>query len=433
MPRWEPEQFLADLDRLASAELWPGFIARQVPVAIFDGEHTFLYRHPASIPGFRALSNDDSDPIRVYLGRHPTVRANTSTVLAGTATATVIVSPDHASAEEIAALAIHEAFHVYQQEHHPDWGGNEMDLFAYPMDDVTQLLLSRLESTALRRAVLSATQSGQANIAEIASSATTAMNLRHQRFGALPQESVNYERGTELKEGLARYVESKARGSHGCCKIPMLGFAPEAIRLRCYSSGHALAVLLDRLYPSWTERLAHRDCAGLDVWLQSALDHYDTHPHPFKSDAQETVLKQAERDITELRRERVKRRETFVSQPGWSLTIEAAADSPLFLDSFDPMNIDYLGNGQLLHTGQLMLANTTTAFDIIDRSTLTVASAHNPLDGIARAIVTGLQAEPAVTTSGEETEVTAPGLEVRSRGGRISRTNHHVVLTLTRS
>jgi hypothetical protein len=53
--RDDPLAVIAASDRMASQNLWPGFDPRTIPVAIFDGERTFLFRHPAPPSGFATL------------------------------------------------------------------------------------------------------------------------------------------------------------------------------------------------------------------------------------------------------------------------------------------------------------------------------------------------------------------------------------------
>lgn len=50
------------------------------------------------------------------------------------------------SADEWAALATHEIFHVFQRALHPGRSGNEADYFTYPVDDTTALALRRVET-----------------------------------------------------------------------------------------------------------------------------------------------------------------------------------------------------------------------------------------------------------------------------------------------
>jgi len=68
-------------------------------------------------------------------------------------TATADISGKASSVDELASLLVHETFHVLQGRHYPDWGGNEMDLFTYPVDNAELLAERRLESIALVRAL----------------------------------------------------------------------------------------------------------------------------------------------------------------------------------------------------------------------------------------------------------------------------------------
>ena len=40
------------VDSLAGEEIWPGFDARRVPLAIYDCTNTYLFRHPRPPDGF---------------------------------------------------------------------------------------------------------------------------------------------------------------------------------------------------------------------------------------------------------------------------------------------------------------------------------------------------------------------------------------------
>jgi hypothetical protein len=71
----------AEVRRLDSRALWPGFDPSKVPLAIFDGEKTFLFRHPHPPPEFRPVA--DRPETAIAPGRHALVRANTSISLGG--------------------------------------------------------------------------------------------------------------------------------------------------------------------------------------------------------------------------------------------------------------------------------------------------------------------------------------------------------------
>lgn len=67
-------------------------------------------------------------------GRQERVTANSSAEIGGVPTAIVLLGPasDRRTLRDVAALTIHETFHVFQRLRHPGWSGNEADLFTYP-------------------------------------------------------------------------------------------------------------------------------------------------------------------------------------------------------------------------------------------------------------------------------------------------------------
>jgi len=143
-----------EVERLAGQRmLWPGFDPLTIPLAVYTGERTYLFRHPSPPEGFSAVAGTQPG-IFACQGRHPAVTANSSAEIGGTVTATLLADGPRAnrSPGDLAATAIHEAFHVYQRRRHPGWSGNEGDVFLYPTDDARLLGLRRLESAAWRRA-----------------------------------------------------------------------------------------------------------------------------------------------------------------------------------------------------------------------------------------------------------------------------------------
>src|SRR3990172_4061130 len=148
----DPFAIIAEFDRIASDSLWPSFDPRSIPVAIYDGEKTYLFRHPSPPKEFSKI--EDHKDAWVFKGQHPTLRANTDVDLNGTRTATIILDQStKSSLRARAAVVIHETFHVFQRLRHPTWVGNEAELFVYPVANASLLQLRRLESEALRRAL----------------------------------------------------------------------------------------------------------------------------------------------------------------------------------------------------------------------------------------------------------------------------------------
>ena len=48
-----PVSIVSEMDALAAEPLWPGFQPKAVPLAIFDNDTTWLFRHPAPPPDFQ--------------------------------------------------------------------------------------------------------------------------------------------------------------------------------------------------------------------------------------------------------------------------------------------------------------------------------------------------------------------------------------------
>ena len=190
-------QIAGEVERLArERSLWPGYDPLAIPLAIYDGERTFLFRHPSPPAGFVPLTGSLPAAL-AHPGRHPAVVSNTSAEIGGAMTATLLADGARKPAIALAAVALHEAFHVFQRRRHPGWAGNEGVLLLYPAEDARLLALRRQESAVLRRA-LAAVDAKQA-----ACWTRHALALRRDRFAATDSAFVQYERRTELNEGLA--------------------------------------------------------------------------------------------------------------------------------------------------------------------------------------------------------------------------------------
>lgn len=411
---------VAELDRLSAGDLWPGFDPREVPVAVYDGERTLLFRHPAPPAGFAAVPGRDG--VAAYPGRHPEVTANTGTQLGGAWTATLM--PGDASLRLRAGVLVHETFHVYQRRRHPGWRANEADLFTYPVDDAEGLTLARLEIEALRRALAAGDREPASCCGR------QALELRRQRFARLPENAVAYERGTEWNEGLASYVEGRAVGPAG---LPSLALPPEAVRQRSYATGAALARLLDRFSPEWRAELERDDTTALDALLAGALGASGPSGGtgcelaPAERDHVRAV---AAADVAALRNLRDEQRGAFLARPGWTLVV-AAPGPPLFPQGFDPMNVQAVRPGEVLHTRYLKLGNAAGEVEVIGRPALSEAAGAHPLfNGVRRLTVTGLAAEPAAVEAGGAVTVKTEGITAELRGATVERNRSGQIVTI---
>ena len=416
---------MAEFDRIAAAPLWPGFDPRRVPVEIYDGRDTYLFRHPSPPPEFKELQGRAG--VRVFKGRHESVRANTNIKLGGVGVATAILTPDKKlSARRSAALLVHEAFHVFQRERHPKWGGNEVELFVYPFEDAAQLALRRQETEALRRAAAAR------KLNEAACWARAAVGARRARFKLLPEGAAGYERGTELNEGLARYVEARAERAKGEQLRPD-DYPPDDVRLRSYAAGRSIGLLLDRLGPGWKQRLEGGDPRSLDELLEASLGRAApggrtcTLPREF----QDSALARAQRDVEDLRRRKSEMRREFMGRPGWKVVFVAGAGAPFWPQNFDPLNVRGLGGGEVLHTRWVKVGNEAGTVEALERHSLTEGAGAHPLfNGVARITVAGLAAEPEVREEGGTARVKAEGLNAELKGARVERDGRTITIRL---
>lgn len=404
---------MARVAQLSSDQLWPGFDPCRVPVALYDGAMTCLFSHPAP-PGEFSCSPDHLGVLLVP-ARHPSLVANSTGEIGGVLTATVdLTGLAGRTVTEVAAIVIHEAFHVIQHERHPTWGANEADLFLYPVDDPDLLALRLLEDMALRRALTTG------NHRQALGWAALALDLRRERFASLAEGAAAYERATELHEGLARYIEWRLSPGRPDGLLPEGGFAPDAIRLRGYAMGTAWALLLDRFTEGWREDVERGAALALDDLLHSRLVRQAVPDIELPASERARARVRATAEVAALVERRVARRDAFLSLPGWRLIVEIGAGEPLWSRGFDPMNVERLGPADVLHGRYLALGNASGALEVLNHPSLTVAAGDHPLfTGVRRVMIAGLGSPPEVRESGCAVGWDLAGCQGEFRGARL--------------
>jgi hypothetical protein len=420
----DPFAVMDEVDRIASSELWPGFDPRRVPVAIYDGRNTFLFRHPSPPEGFVSLSSRQG--AWAFAGRHESVTSNAPVKLGGVWTATVLLTPERrTTTRDDAATVVHEMFHVFQRERHAGWQANELDLFAYPFDDAEVLRLRRLESEALRRAA------DPAAARDASCWASAAIGLRRARFARMPKGAVAYERASEFNEGLAEYVEARAARRRGS-GLTAAEFDAEGIRHRVYLSGRALAFLLDRFAPKWKQQLETGEKRSLDELLEAVLPRAARRCE-LPASLQRAARLRAQNDVAKLKSEREAARRDYLAREGWQLVLTSAEGAPLWPQGFDPLNLRRVAASELLHTRHLKLGNDAGAIEIFNRAVMTEGAGEHPLfNGVRRLTVAGLPAEPSVEEAEGKTRITAADLKAEFRSARVTREGRTVTVQLTR-
>jgi hypothetical protein len=391
----DPLAVMAEFDRITNVTLWPGFEPKRIPVALYDGRQTWLFRHPHPPEEFR--ESPQHPGVFVSPGQHPALTANSSATLGDVETAIVLLEPTRRPLRETAALVVHECFHVFQHERYPQWTENEADLFVYPVDDAALLQRRFLETEALRRALLEREARGAACwISE-------ALRNRENRFAGLPGAAMTYERNSELNEGLANYVQVLAAGTAKSFSLPQSEFPADAIRQRSYQVGTALALLLDRVAPGWQAQFTS---GSLDQLLKSKT-YFAATPCSFTDIEEASLFARARTAVSALKEKRNRMRADFLGTKGWQIEIMADPQHPLWPQNFDPLNMTVLGIGEVLHSRYLKLGNDDGTIECRGRA-LTQAAGNNPLvNGVRHLTITGLQRAPSISQSAGSVQVTA--------------------------
>jgi len=403
-------------------QFWPGYDPLAVPLAIFDGTTTFLFRHPAPPEGFV-----ESENVHVFDGRHEAIVANSSARIGDVSTATVMLEslPPESTLSEWAAVVIHEGFHVFQGTTGRHWGANEVDLFLYPVDDAELLVLRRLETEALRRAFAAPERDVAAGWAQ------RALDLRCERFDRMEPAFQAYERGIETHEGTATYVEYNATGRTQPL-FPAGGFDAEDVRSRAYITGVAWALLLDRFGTDWRDGFDSDESRHLYTELAEALltTQGASQDCEFTAPERAETARVAREDVERVLELRGERREQFESQPGWQIIVQADETSPLWPQGFDPLNVRRVDGG-ILHTRFVKLGNDSGALEVMGNSALTEAVGPHPLfNGVRRMMLAGLEAEPQVDIEGEHVRISLPGFSADFTGASVRRSSKRVTVDL---
>jgi hypothetical protein len=397
---------------------WPGFDPQGVPIALFDGEQTWLRGYPGIPAGF---ARHRAGQLLVCAGRHPALLANSLAELDSVLAATVMIdAANPGTPAAIAALALHEAFHVFQRHALPQWAANEAALFMYPLDNAPLVAEGLIEEWALEQAL---------RTADPAEWVALALRERTGRHAAMPDEAVEWERQTELAEGIAYAVELQALG-----QLPAAGAAAAAlpdVRRRCYRTGAMMALLLDRMAPSWRGRIAAGGVVFLDNLLGAVRDVTSASSAAVLPERRAWAGGAARLAVAAEAEARRERRAAFMRRPGQRLDLLAAPGDPLRLRGFDPMNVAVIGPGTLLHGRYLHLENSSMSFEMLGGEAITQAAGEHPLfNGMLTVTLTSLPELPSAAVATGDLALDLPWLCLRVAGGRFETTSAGTIVRL---
>jgi len=419
----DPFEVIKEAERLSVKQLWPGYDPSAIPAALYDGKKTYLFNHPQPPEGFHKL--DQPENVWVYEGRYPVLVGHSMFDIEGALTAGVLLDLlQNSTLTEAAAVLLHEKFHVFQMTHHPNWMPNIVDQFTYPLQDIDQYTLVRLEVEALRRALRSKTKE------ERACWASTAVQLRELRFAELGDRFVAYERGNELLEGLAMNIEFTAAGKNPVDSLPESGFGPEDLRLRTYYTGQMMAALLSQCFPGWENEIETEKFKYLDQLFKDKFGEAKD-ICGFSEKEKTSALEDAEAAVENLLKKRSEMKKDFLSQEGYVVVI-TSDKAPLQPAGFDPMNVISLSEKEILHHRFLRLKNSLGSVEVMGRKSLSEGCGEHPLfNGVCKLTVSGFSSKPSLSESEGKVIIKSEGFSAEFKNAKTEITDKVMNLILT--
>jgi hypothetical protein len=349
------------LGSVHGAELWPGFRPDTMPALfVLPGKGSLLFNWQGPLPP--QYSVVPALPGAAWKESGALGAASTASELAGRPVAQVVVGTSDPA--NLLATLFHEAFHVFQRvSARPDLkfgkGENSYYVASYPVFNERNEALFALEGRILAAALETASLTRKRELAR------EFVAVRRARHRTLDGSFAEFDRASELNEGLAEYVlvrtlelqaadaalpagwRAAARrglGEETRRLARLTGNVTQSFRLRFYSTGPAQARLLDALSgAAWRTRLraenqyldeALAEASGLDAAEQQA---FAKAMEAFDSAA---VRREATSDIARLQELRTRQVDSLLSLPGVLLELSAAALPRKAFDicSFDPQN-----------------------------------------------------------------------------------------------
>lgn len=316
--------------------LWLDFAPSATPMLLFDGTTTFLTGAVPQGAGWARTVHGWR-----WEGQHPALVANTCTDVEPGLRAAGVLLPSLGATEApaLAALLVHEAFHVWQQAHpSPAWNANELAALSYP--DTVEVLHARAEEAHwLAEALLEPGGPAMGH----------ALFWRAQRFAALEEDQRQLERRLETLEGLAQPVEQRFLGQRPAL-TPDLALR-STVRAWAYHSGAALAHLLSG--DDWKTAVT----AGEPLDTLLAREHAARPAVP-----QAALRDQAAWHASQ--RQQDKHRQLQAFQAAQGVRLQVSCEDGLVVQGFDPMNVTPLTPGRWLHHRFLALSHPSGQVEI---------------------------------------------------------------------
>ena len=431
--------------------VWPGYRPDTIPIAyVFPQRGTVLFNWRGTLPtGYEQVPRI---PNAAWISQRNIAAASTGTSIADRAVAQVAVSS--LATEVLVPLAFHEAFHVFERASQRTGlrfgrGENSFYVASYPIFGVQNEALWSLEGKLLSNALQEKSGTRKRELAR------EFVAVRRSRQAQLDPSFAEFERASELNEGLAEYALVRA--------LQLLASDPEAssatratarkmlddrvadlallttnvrqsFRLRFYQTGPAEALLLDAIGPAdWKRQLVDQNqtledalaiVTGLDdpqrAAFHAAVTRFDT----------TAAGRDASRRVASLVALRSKQVDSVLSAPGVLLEISAAS---LPAKDFSACGFDPQNHLQVSPTVQMQTRWWRPCVGSSFRSEFNVPSVHDDTAGTVRAVIGSIQdvkltidGNPVTLTDGlviqdaVKVDLDAPRANVQAAHARIS-------------
>jgi hypothetical protein len=307
--------------------------------------------------------------------------------------------------------------------------------YSYPMDDLDNYRLLLLEEEALARAIES--ESNEA----VAAWAAAALAIRTDRMTGLREEHRVFETLLELQEGTAVYMGRSTIGIANNTERLREERGPEGIRWRCYETGAAVAVVLDRLMPSWKKEIDANPGTTFAELLNAAVAAAEVPAASFSDAELAEVAVRAETAIAKLATDRAALYQEF-NRRGKKVIVRPAIDGErLEFGDFDPMAVEILDRGEALQAhlltashahGEVRLMNPRFVRRSLEGviALTSPAGDHPFLQGYRQITIAGFGGEPAVERNGATVTVEAEGLSLSFDGALVESTDEALIIII---
>jgi hypothetical protein len=189
--------------------VWPGYnLAKQPFLVYMPGEWALLFNYSIPSNGFKPYPEEWPDlgtKVLFYPGRYNDLAGQLVFNLSIDSAKVVAVPFMEKSMVDFFAYIVHEAFHQYQSTHFGEipWEREEK----YPIHDRNNTALAYIEMRLLMDALQRAGAGDAKSYRQLMEKFVAVRNYRWQKAEPFV---ANYEKGQEINEGTAKYVEMKS-------------------------------------------------------------------------------------------------------------------------------------------------------------------------------------------------------------------------------